>query len=174
ELLDKAAIAMTPLRFTSGRIAEGQALDFTRSPIADIRQVAEKDEQLTPEERRQIEQALDGGDRAEAGRLATKYHERADLRRAKHAFADFLNSRILNSLYFSPEVSELLDKAAIAMTPLRFTSGRIAEGQALDFNERRVAAEAVGKLDEASSSLRTQMRLELQSSTSAPNTAVTR
>jgi hypothetical protein len=146
--------------------------DFSRSPEADLRNLAKTLTRISESERETLVHALDGERLADARRIANELFERDSLRDANRAFYEFKSAWVLHALYFSPIVSEILAEGAQTLGLLSiFADEVIEEGRRSQAggSDRRSRAEQIGKSDQLSVRLRTAMQAEMRPSTDDPS-----
>jgi hypothetical protein len=141
-----------------------QTRDFSRSPEPDLRHLAKKLDAISEGERATLIGALDRGDLPSARRTANQLFERDSLRSSNRAFYEFKRAWVLHALYFSPEVSDLLQEAIQPLSMLSiFADERIEEDgeEQHGVPDRRRRAELVTQTDALSPRLRAAMRAEM-------------
>jgi len=133
--------------------------DFSRSPKADLVNLANRLELISASERQRLNSLIESDDLDKARKLANNLNERDELRRANRTFMEFRNACTLNALYFSPAIDALL---AQALRPLGMLS--IFADEIIDEEEfkRGDAYPHVEKVDELTATIRNLMREEMQ------------
>lgn len=142
-----------------------QTRDFSRAPEADLRHLSKSLELITEGERESLAHALDLHNWGDARKIANELYERNSLRQANQAFYEFKRAWVLNALYYSIPVSDVLVEAIQILAPLStFADEMIAadERDPIATGDRGKKADLVTKLDSLSPRLRTAMRAEMQ------------
>jgi hypothetical protein len=142
--------------------------DFSRSPDADLRDLAARLEHISAAERASLLELLDMKKIREAGALGTRLFKKDALRQANYAYSAFRNATILNSLYLSRAVTEQLERAAELLAPLTVFADELIEEERIDYRDRRVLSSKIKELRERGADLRVQMRTEMQSGFHGP------
>lgn len=138
--------------------------DFRGSPADDLRQLAKALEPLSESERKAFRELIDT-DLEASQRMANALSERASLRTANRAFAEFRNAAILHALYFSTALDAVLATAIKTLAPLSFYAqelideGEPARASVAEYRERALL---IDKVDAIGAELRTLMRAEMQ------------
>jgi hypothetical protein len=144
--------------------------DFKGAAAVDLRHLATTLTRISENERRRLLELLDtSGMLPAAGELATRLYEKDALRRANDDFSAFRNATVLHSLYFTPTVEDILDKARESLALLSvFTDERIDEEEPREYKK---PAETMRTVDRIASELRHQMRAEMQAGFKPPTVA---
>lgn len=132
--------------------------DFSRSPAADLKHVAERLELISEGERAALEQEIDAGRLDAARMIATSLNEKDELRRANRSFIEFKNSCVLNALYVSLQLNELLTDAIQAMAMLSVYADEIIDGESVSYKD---TGPHYAKVEKALAQIRVAMREEM-------------
>lgn len=135
--------------------------DFGRSPVADLKALAERLKLISAAEREEFINLIANGRLDEARKLANRLNEKDELRQANRAFYEFRNACVLNALYFSSEIDALLTQAVHELALLTVYSDEIIEDDE-DRVAPRKASEQVTMVDVTAGQIRQAMRRELQ------------
>lgn len=142
-----------------------QTRDFSRSPEADLRHLTKSLEYITEGERQSLSDALDMQNWGKAREIANEIYERDSLRRANNAFYELKRAWVINALYFSTAVNDVILEAVQILASLSvFADEIIEEGKSVRITteDRRNRAGKVEKLDALAPRLRNAMRDEMQ------------
>lgn len=139
---------------------------FDRSPAADLRHLAKRLTQISEAEREQLNHHISANELVRAGELGTTLFKKDALRNAQIAGRAFRNASVLHSLYFSPAVEEILEKARLPVSMLEIYADEAIDGES---PPRKEAAERVKELKSVCVQLRDTMRAEMQAGFSTPS-----
>lgn len=141
--------------------------DYSRSPEADLRNIAASLQVVTDDERRTFVEQLDRGELEAARQTANTLVERDSLRRANREFVDFKNACIVHRLYLSPAVEAVIEEAARALALFSIHAesmieeGRRPPAYREEFKDR---SDEIDAMDGISARMREIMRAEIQGS----------
>ena len=137
--------------------------NFSRSPEADLKNVANKLERISEGERESLKGAITMHKWGEARELANVLYERDGLRRANDAFNEFQRAAVVHALYFSTAVDDVLVEASQALATLSvYADELIKEGsESMTFEDRKDRSENMSTLRSISARLREAMRKEM-------------
>lgn len=144
--------------------------DYSNSPEADLRDIAQRLERLTEGERKDFVEQLDRGELDAARQTANTLVERDSLRRANREFVDFKNACVVHALYLSSAVEAVTDDGIKALAVFTVHADRmIEEGRRPpayrgEFQDRSSEIDAT---DAISARMRDAMRAEMRDITGA-------
>lgn len=133
---------------------------YDESPEADLRHVAARLELVSEDNRKRLNDLIDAKEIKAAGRLATQLVQHEKLRRANQASNDFRNASILNSLYCTDAIEELLGQARQALGLLEIYAEEILDGEPPI--DQRTAHAKIGEVKVLVLRVRNAMRAEMR------------